>query len=104
MPARCEPTGAVTVLRGSQVELAGPSSAPHLATMSSYGQFCPVALGAEIFAERWTPLILRELLMGGRRFSDIQRGVPRMSRNLLTQRLHSLRHVGIVERRPASRG
>jgi hypothetical protein len=38
-----------------------------------YGQFCPVALGAEIFAERWTPLILRELLMGGRRFTDIQR-------------------------------
>ena len=34
--------------------------------MTAYGQFCPVALGAEIFAERWTPLILRELLMGGR--------------------------------------
>lgn len=62
-----------------------------------YGQFCPVALGAEIFAERWTPLILRELLMGGRRFSDIQRGVPRMSRNLLTQRLHSLQTSGIIE-------
>jgi HxlR-like helix-turn-helix len=52
--------------------------------VSTYGQFCPVALGAQIFAERWTPLILRELLMGARRFSDIQRGVPRMSRNLLT--------------------
>ena len=65
--------------------------------MADYGQFCPVALGAEIFAERWTPLILRELLMGGRRFSDIQRGVPRMSRNLLTQRLHSLQSSGIIE-------
>lgn len=65
--------------------------------MTDYGQFCPVALGAEIFAERWTPLILRELLMGGRRFSDIQRGVPRMSRNLLTQRLHSLQRSGIIE-------
>jgi DNA-binding HxlR family transcriptional regulator len=72
--------------------------------MADYGQFCPVALGAEIFAERWTPLILRELLMGGRRFSDIQRGVPRMSRNLLTQRLRSLRLSGIIEQLPAEGG
>jgi len=72
--------------------------------MSSYGQFCPVALGAEIFAERWTPLILRELLMGGRRFSDIHRGVPRISRNLLTQRLQSLRRSGIIEQSPAENG
>ncbi len=65
--------------------------------MTRYGQFCPVALGAEIFAERWTPLILRELLLGGRCFNDIQRGVPRISRNLLTQRLASLRSSGIIE-------
>lgn len=65
--------------------------------MTAYGQFCPVALGAEIFAERWTPLILRELLLGGRCFSDIHRGVPRISRNLLTQRLESLRRSGIIE-------
>lgn len=72
--------------------------------MTAYGQFCPVALGAEIFAERWTPLILRELLMGGRRFSDIHRGVPRISRNLLTQRLHALQRSGIIEQRPAQDG
>src|SRR6185312_5880513 len=72
--------------------------------MTAYGQFCPVALGAEIFAQRWTPLILRELLMGGKRFSDIQRGVPRMSRNLLTQRLNSLRRSGIIEQTPADGG
>jgi len=65
--------------------------------MTNYGQFCPVALGAEIFAERWTPLILRELLLGPRCFSDIHRGVPRISRNLLTQRLESLRRSGIIE-------
>jgi DNA-binding HxlR family transcriptional regulator len=70
--------------------------------MSAYGQFCPVALGAEIFAERWTPLILREMLAGARRFSDIQRGVPRMSRNLLAQRLVSLQHAGIIDRRVGS--
>ena len=72
--------------------------------MTSYGQFCPVALGAEIFAERWTPLILRELLAGGRRFSDIQRGVPRISRNLLVQRLQALQRSGIIDRRAATSG
>ena len=72
--------------------------------MSSYGQFCPIALGAEIFAERWTPLILRELLMGGRRFNDIQRGLPRISRNLLAQRLHSLQKSGIIEQQTTDGG
>lgn len=65
--------------------------------MTAYGQFCPVALGAEIFAERWTPLILRELLLGPRSFSDLHRGVPKISKNLLTQRLESLRHSDIIE-------
>jgi DNA-binding HxlR family transcriptional regulator len=65
--------------------------------MNSYGQFCPVALGAEIFAERWTPLILRELLLGERSFGDLHRGVPRISKNLLTRRLESLRASGIIE-------
>lgn len=70
--------------------------------MSLYGQFCPVAMGAEVFAERWTPLIVRELLAGARRFSDIQRGVPRISRNLLVQRLRHLQRIGIIERSPAA--
>jgi DNA-binding HxlR family transcriptional regulator len=72
--------------------------------MATYGQFCPVALGAEIFAERWTPLIVRELLAGGRRFSDIHRGVPKISRNLLVQRLESLQRSGIIDRRKARNG
>jgi len=72
--------------------------------VSHYGQFCPVSRGAEIFAERWTPLILRELLNGSRRFSEIQLGLPRISRNLLTQRLVSLASAGVIERRPANRG
>jgi DNA-binding HxlR family transcriptional regulator len=54
-------------------------------------------MGAEIFAERWTPLILRELLHGELGFNDIHRGVPRISKNLLTQRLASLRGSGLVE-------
>ena len=69
-----------------------------------YGQFCPVSRGAEIFAERWTPLILRELLNGSHRFSELQLGLPRISRNLLTQRLASLASAGVIERRPAKRG
>jgi len=72
--------------------------------MSTYNQFCPVAMAAEIFAERWTPLILRELLHGARRFSDIHRGNPRISKNLLTRRLQSLRHCGIIEQIPAPGG
>ena len=67
--------------------------------MSTYGQFCPVAKAAEVFAERWTPLILRELLMGSHRFSELEHGLPRISRTLLTQRLRSLEGVGLVERR-----
>ncbi|MDZ7841709.1 MAG: winged helix-turn-helix transcriptional regulator [Gammaproteobacteria bacterium] len=46
--------------------------------MKGYGQFCPLAFACEIVGEKWMPLVLRELLLGGRRFNDIQRGVPRM--------------------------
>jgi DNA-binding HxlR family transcriptional regulator len=66
--------------------------------MTGYGQFCPVAKGAEIFAERWTPLVLRELLSGSTRFSDLHRGVPLMSRSLLSRRLKQLEQVGVVQR------
>jgi DNA-binding HxlR family transcriptional regulator len=64
--------------------------------MKGYGQFCPVAKAAEVFAERWTPLVLRELVCGSHRFSDLHRGVPLMSRTLLAQRLRQLEDAGIV--------
>jgi DNA-binding HxlR family transcriptional regulator len=64
-----------------------------------YGQFCPIAKASEILAEKWTPLIVAELLAGSTRFSDIRRGVPLMSQTLLSQRLKELARVGIVERR-----
>lgn len=67
--------------------------------MGGYGQFCPVAKAAEIVAERWTPLVLRELLSGSHRFNDIRRGVPLMSRSLLSKRLSTLVRAGLVERR-----
>lgn len=64
-----------------------------------YGQFCPVALATEVLAERWTPLVIRELLLGSVRFNDLQRGVPRMSSALLARRLKELQFAGIVEHR-----
>ncbi|MFP3940336.1 MAG: winged helix-turn-helix transcriptional regulator [Thermoanaerobaculia bacterium] len=67
--------------------------------MKGYGQFCPLALAAEVVGERWTPLVLRELILGARRFNDIHRGVPRMSPSLLSQRLKTLIKAGILERR-----
>ncbi len=68
-----------------------------------YGQFCPIALAAEILAERWMPLVIRELLCGSVRFNDLQRGVPRMSSALLARRLKELQFAGIVERRRGAR-
>lgn len=70
-----------------------------MAVKRGYGQFCPIALAAEILAERWMPLIIRELLCGSVRFNDLQRGVPRMSSALLARRLKELQFAGIVERR-----
>ena len=64
--------------------------------MKGYGQFCPVAKAAEVFAERWTPLVLRELVCGSHRFGELHRGVPLMSRTLLAQRLAQLEDAGIV--------
>jgi DNA-binding HxlR family transcriptional regulator len=63
----------------------------------SYGQFCPVAMAAEIFCSRWTALILREMICGTRRFNDLRRGVPRMSPTLLSKRLVEMREAGIIE-------
>lgn len=64
----------------------------------SYGQFCTVARGAEALCERWTPLVVRELLCGSKRFNDLRRGVPRMSTSLLAQRLRHLEEIGVVRR------
>jgi DNA-binding HxlR family transcriptional regulator len=72
--------------------------------VADYGQFCTVARGAEVFGELWTPLVVRELLCGSRRFNDIRRGVPRMSQTLLAKRLRKLEEVGVLERKRGSDG
>ena len=66
---------------------------------TEYGQFCPVAKAAEVVTTRWTPLILRELISGSSRFNEIHRGVPLISRALLSKRLKELRAAGVIERR-----
>jgi DNA-binding HxlR family transcriptional regulator len=68
--------------------------------MRGYGQFCPVAVACEVFAERWTPLILREMFCGSRRFNELRRGLPLISRTLLAQRLRELEDAGVVESLP----
>ena len=73
-----------------------------MAQVEGYGQFCPVAMAAEVVCARWTPLILRELLSGSTRFNDLRRGVPRMSPTLLSKRLKELEQAGVIETRPTA--
>ena len=72
--------------------------------MKGYDQFCPIAKAAEIFCERWTALVIRNLGAGAQRFSDLHRGVPHMSATLLTRRLRQLEAEGLVERRRSDTG
>jgi DNA-binding HxlR family transcriptional regulator len=64
--------------------------------LGSYGQFCPVAMAAEIVCSRWTALVLREFLCGSTRFNDLRRGVPLMSPTLLSKRLKELEEAGVI--------
>lgn len=66
---------------------------------ASYYQFCPVAKAMELLDERWTLLIVRELLSGSERFNEVRRGVPRMSPTLLAKRLNQLVRAGVVDKR-----
>ncbi|MBV9328536.1 MAG: helix-turn-helix transcriptional regulator [Chloroflexi bacterium] len=72
--------------------------------MQTYGQYCPVAKATELVADRWTPLILRELLAGSHHFNELERGLPGIARSLLVQRLRRLQRAGVVERRTTGSG
>ncbi|MFV8783639.1 winged helix-turn-helix transcriptional regulator [Microbulbifer sp. SA54] len=71
-----------------------------------YGQFCPIAKAMDLLGERWTMLILRELHMGGTRFSELQRGLPLISPTILTKRLKELYDAELILRKkiPGQRG
>src|SRR5678815_873428 len=72
--------------------------------MSKYGQYCPVAKALEILGDRWTLLIIRDLLTGTRHFNDLERGLPGISRALLASRLRQLQQAGVVQKRLNSSG
>src|SRR5689334_9877853 len=75
-------------------------TAPTLSDVGAeYHQFCPVAKAMELLDERWTLLLVRELVSGSERFNDLRRGLPRMSPSLLSRRLSQLVRAGVVERR-----
>jgi DNA-binding HxlR family transcriptional regulator len=75
-----------------------------MVTMANYSDYCPIAVGVDVLGDRWTPLIIRELMVGSSRFNEIHRGVPKMSRTLLAQRLRTLERRGLVTRQVADRG
>ena len=66
--------------------------------MRGYGQFCPIAKASEVLGERWTHLIIRELIADSHSFNELRKGLPLISPSLLSARLKSLEHSGIVER------
>ena len=72
--------------------------------MYKYGQYCPVARASEILGDRWTLLIVRDLLNNKRHFNDLERGLPGISRGLLAERLRRLQKMGVIEKRSAGSG
>jgi DNA-binding HxlR family transcriptional regulator len=70
----------------------------------TYGQYCPIARAAEILAERWTPIILRNMLLGATTFGEIVDGAPGIPRTLLTTRLRDLQRAGVISTTPNPRG
>ncbi|MGI9646009.1 MAG: winged helix-turn-helix transcriptional regulator [Ilumatobacteraceae bacterium] len=69
-----------------------------MANDSGYGQYCPISRALDVLGERWTLLIVRDMLVGTTRFNDLARGLPGLSRSLLTKRLRQLERAGLVER------
>ena len=72
--------------------------------MKGYGQFCPVAKATEVLGEKWTPLIIRELITDDQSFNSLRKGVPLMSPSLLSSRLKSLESSGVIERNKTDKG
>src|SRR5262245_8369115 len=72
--------------------------------MSGYGQFCAIARAHEVLGGRWSLLIVREILCGSRRFNDIRRGIPRISRTMLSERLQELVLAGALARGQGAQG
>ena len=72
--------------------------------MRNYGQYCPIARASELLAERWSIIILRNILIGCQTFNEIANGAPGLSRGLLSRRLRELERAGVIEIRPKPDG
>jgi DNA-binding HxlR family transcriptional regulator len=81
----------------------GPSAASRKSAAKSYAQYCPVARALDVLGERWTLLIVRDLAMGPRRYTDLREGLPGIATDLLTARLRTLESAGFVARRELPR-
>lgn len=81
-----------------------PAASRYPRPMKTYGQFCSIARALDLLGERWTLLIVRELLCGSRRFGDLRRGIPRISRTMLSARLRELVDAGVVARDDGDEG
>src|SRR5688500_711295 len=99
-PLRSKLSSIVCEPRDSLVRLVSDGHLSGRRPMPTYAQYCPVARGAEIIAERWTPIIMRNILWGCSMFSDIAAGAPGISRALLVKRLRALEHAGLIEASP----
>ena len=72
--------------------------------MTGYTDYCPIGTGIDVIGDRWTPLIIRELSVGSTGFNEIHRGIPRISRTLLSQRLRVMERRGLIKRDVAGQG
>jgi DNA-binding HxlR family transcriptional regulator len=72
--------------------------------MTHHGDYCPITAGVEILGDRWTPLVIRELMVGASGFNEIHRGIPKISRTLLAQRLRQLERNGLIRREAGAPG
>src|SRR5689334_8739154 len=80
---------------GTNLVLPGGARREHDVQMNRR-DYCPIAASVEVLGDRWTPLIIREMMVGARGFNEIHRGIPRVSRTLLAQRLRELQRRGLL--------
>src|SRR5450631_4014257 len=90
--------------RGTESVLPPDGLTRHYGHMTRYADYCPISAGVEVLGDRWTPLVIRELMVGAGGFNEIHRGIPRISRTMLAQRLRLLERRGLVRREPGARG
>jgi DNA-binding HxlR family transcriptional regulator len=88
----------------SELRTCSSSAAAQHGCVGSYSQYCPVARASEILAERWTPLLIRNLMFGADTFTKLAGGVPTMSRSMLIKRLAELERAGLLRRTPKDSG